>query len=68
MRSVESGPREGVAMAPDGSFRRERLIAPQLRSARAAARLLVQMREVGSDRVLPIAAWRTATQLAAGPR
>ena len=55
-------------MTPDGSFRRERLIAPQLRTARAAARLLIQMREVGSDRVLPLAAWRTATQLAAGPR
>jgi hypothetical protein len=55
-------------MTPDGSFRRERLIAPQVRSARAAARLLVQMRALGSDRILHVAAWRTATQLAAGPR
>ncbi|MGH8825144.1 MAG: hypothetical protein ACRDVN_11780 [Jiangellaceae bacterium] len=57
-----------MAMTPAGSFRRERLIAPQVRSARAAARLLVQMRQLGSDRVLPIAAWRTATQLAAEPQ
>jgi hypothetical protein len=34
-----------------------------VRSEHAATRLLVQMRELGSDRVLSTTAWRTATQL-----
>lgn len=46
-----------------GPFRRERLIAPRVRSAHAALRLLTQMRELGSDRVLSSTAWRTATRL-----
>ena len=50
-------------MAPDKKFRRERLIAPRVRSERAAARLLVQMRELGSERVLPTDVWMTAAQL-----
>ena len=50
-------------MAPDKTFRRERLIAPPVRSERAAARLLVQMRELGSERVLPTDVWMTAAQL-----
>jgi hypothetical protein len=50
-------------MAPDKTFRRERLIAPRVRSERAAARLLVQMRELGSERVLPTDVWMTAAQL-----
>lgn len=50
-------------MAPGKSFRRERLIAPRVRSERAAARLLVQMRELGSERVLPTDVWMTAAQL-----
>ena len=50
-------------MAADKSFRRERLIAPRVRSERAAARLLVQMRELGSERVLPTDVWMTAAQL-----
>jgi hypothetical protein len=52
-----------LAVAPGRTFRRERLIAPRVRSEHAATRLLVQMRELGSDRVLSSAAWRTATQL-----
>jgi hypothetical protein len=50
-------------MVPGKSFRRERLIAPRVRSERAAARLLVQMRELGSERVLPTDVWMTAAQL-----
>ena len=50
-------------MAPGKSFRRERLIAPRVRSERAAARLLVQMRELVSERVLPTDVWMTAAQL-----
>jgi hypothetical protein len=50
-------------MASDNTFRRERLIAPRVRSERAAARLLVQMRELGSERVLPTDVWMTAAQL-----
>jgi hypothetical protein len=50
-------------MAPEKSFRRERLIAPRVRSERAAERLLVQMREFGSERVLPTDVWMTAAQL-----
>jgi hypothetical protein len=50
-------------MAPGRKFRRERLIAPRVRSAYAATRLLTQMRELGSDQVLPSDVWRTATQL-----
>jgi hypothetical protein len=46
-----------------GPFRRERLIAPPVRSQHAALRLLTQMRELGSDRVLSSVAWRTATRL-----
>jgi hypothetical protein len=50
-------------VAPGKTFRRERLIAPRVRSEHAATRLLTQMRELGSDRVLSSAAWRTATRL-----
>jgi hypothetical protein len=53
-------------MASDKTFRRERLIAPRVRSERAAARLLVQMRELGSERVLPTDVWMTAAQLPRG--
>jgi hypothetical protein len=34
-----------------------------VRSQHAALRLLMQMRELGSDRVLSSVAWRTATRL-----
>jgi hypothetical protein len=52
-----------IAVAPGRTFRRERLIAPRVRSQHAATRLLMQMRELGSDQVLSNAAWRTATRL-----
>lgn len=50
-------------MASDKKIRRERLIAPPVRSEHAAARLLVQMRELGSERVLPTDVWMTAARL-----
>lgn len=50
-------------MAPGRMVRRERLIAPRVRSEHAAARLLNQMRELGSDRVLSGDVWLTAAQL-----
>ena len=51
------------AVAPRRRFRRERLVAPRVRSEHAAARLLSQMRELGSDRILPSDVWLTAAQL-----
>lgn len=44
-------------------IRRQRLIAPRVRSVEAAARLLRQMRTAGSDQVLPSIVWLTATEL-----
>lgn len=45
------------------AIRRQRLIAPRVRSVEAAARLLSQMRTAGSDQVLPRIVWLTATEL-----
>lgn len=42
---------------------RQRLIAPIVHSERAARKLLAQMRESGSDRVLPREVWLTASRL-----
>lgn len=49
---------------PDGKRNsRQRLIAPIVLSETAAYKLLAQMRESGSDRVLPPHVWRAATLL-----
>lgn len=49
---------------PDGKRNsRQRLIAPIVLSEWAAHKLLAQMRESGSDRVLPPDVWRAATRL-----
>lgn len=50
-------------MSMSRPIRRQRLIAPRVRSATAAARLLSQMRTAGSDQVLPSIVWLTATEL-----
>ena len=42
---------------------RKRLIAPRVRSSAAAARLVAEMRELGSDKVLPREVWASARQL-----
>lgn len=44
-------------------LRRQRLIAPSVRSEQAADRLLDQMRAAGSEQVLPRKVWLTAMQL-----
>ena len=50
-------------MAPQRPIRRQRLVAPSVRSEQAAFRLLSQMRAAGSDQVLPRTVWLTAAQL-----
>lgn len=42
---------------------RQRLVAPIVRSEKAAHQLLVQMRESGSERILPREVWQTAAHL-----
>ena len=50
-------------MASQRLIRRQRLVAPSVRSEQAAYRLLSQMRAAGSDQVLPRFVWLTAAQL-----
>lgn len=50
-------------MASQRLIRRQRLVAPSVRSEQAAYRLLSQMRAAGSDQVLPRVVWLTAAQL-----
>lgn len=50
-------------MAQLREIRRQRLVAPSVRSEKAAYRLLTQMRAAGSDEVLPRTVWLTVTEL-----
>ncbi|HEX6326947.1 MAG TPA: hypothetical protein VFZ72_10285 [Jiangellaceae bacterium] len=50
-------------MASQRLIRRQRLVAPSVRSEQAAYRLLSQMRAAGSEQVLPRVVWLTAAQL-----
>lgn len=50
-------------MAQLRRIRRQRLVAPSVRSEEAADRLLDQMRAAGSEQVLPRKVWLTAAQL-----
>ena len=50
-------------MAPPRLIRRQRLVAPSVRSEQAAYRLLNQMRAAGSDQILPRSVWLTVAQL-----
>ena len=50
-------------MAQLRRIRRQRLVAPSVRSEEAADRLLDQMRAAGSERVLPRKVWLTALRL-----
>lgn len=50
-------------MAQLRKVRRQRLVAPSVRSEEAADRLLDQMRAAGSEQVLPRQVWLTALQL-----
>lgn len=51
------------SMARLRKIRRQRLVAPSVRSERAADRLLDQMRAAGSEQVLPRKVWLTVAQL-----
>ncbi len=50
-------------MTFSAAIRRQRLIAPRVRSESAADRLLKQMRLSGSEKVLPRSVWLTAAEL-----